>query len=242
MRHIRWACFLALLIGFLLPWPARAQQRAKEDVTLRGRILRPDGSPLANTPIYVDAVDSGFFGGTKRYSGATDGGGNYSFFFEDAKYQGEQTDTDYFLHVKMRSAVNGSQEVDGEYELELLEPVHNAPDMVLWDPAASVQTFERDLHLSYPPRQSSTSGADTYIGNTRIISSRTAHSSTAATSKMPQCCSYRAPQTTSARRAPSITSVSARPDWRRRARWFRSRATRPASPSSPTAGRRRVRS
>ncbi len=173
VRHIRWACFLALVISSLLPGPARAQQRAKEDVTLRGRILRPDGSPLANTPLYVDAVDSGFFGGTKRYSGATDGAGNYSFFFEDAKYQGEQTDTDYYLHVKMRSAVNGSQEVEAEYELELLEPVHNAPDMVLWDPAASVQTFERDLHLSYPPRQSSTNGADTYIGNTRIISSRT---------------------------------------------------------------------
>ena len=48
--------------------PASAQQQPpptapqREDVRLVGRLLRPDGSPLANHPVVVDAVSSGDLG------------------------------------------------------------------------------------------------------------------------------------------------------------------------------------
>lgn len=178
----------ALLLS--LPVTARAQeQREKEDVVLQGRILRPDGTPAANTPVRVD-TKSGFgffnffgtlgfatfacFAGTndlcpiqpgRSWKTVTDANGRYSFTFPDAKYSGEQTDTDYFLSTGIPSRFNPQEAIIGSYELELLTSVHNAPDMRLWDPAVTVKPAEGGYDVDYAPRPGSATHTNVYFGD-----------------------------------------------------------------------------
>ncbi len=184
---------VAALLVVGLPAAARAQEQSPplEDVTLRGRVLRADGSPAANTPLVVDAVnDSGFalfgffatfgmsalscFAGpnelcplpnSKRYRGTTDAKGAYSFTFEDAHYRGQQTDTDYVLSIGVPSRHDESRMVVGSYELELLDAVHNAPDLRLWDPDVTVKPRERAYEVSYEARANSRDGMQVLIGD-----------------------------------------------------------------------------
>jgi hypothetical protein len=194
MRLVSRALVAALLI-LGLPAVARAQEQPPppplEDVTLRGRVLRADGSPAANTPLVVDAVnDSGFaffaffatfgmsafscFAGpnelcpipnSKRFRSTTDANGNYSFTFRNAHRQGQQTDTDYVLSIGVASRHNPSRMILGSYELELLDAVHNAPDLRLWDPAITVTPRERAYEVSYEARAKSRDGLQMVIGD-----------------------------------------------------------------------------
>jgi hypothetical protein len=175
---------------------ARAQEEPPplEDVTLRGRILRPDGRPLANTAVRVDAVkDDGFamfsffftFGfssftcfdpsndlcpipNSERYNSTTDTNGNYSFTFPDAHRQGEQTNTDYYLSVAMPSKVGGDKAAIASYELELWDAVHDAPDLVLWDPSAKVTARERGYSLAFDRRPDSKNKHTALIGKQKF--------------------------------------------------------------------------
>jgi hypothetical protein len=182
-------------------------------VTLRGRVLRADGSPAANAPLVVDAVnDSGFaifgffatFGmstlsclagpnelcpipNSKRVRGTTDAKGAYSFTFHNAHRRGEQTDTDYVLSIGVASRHNQSRLVVGSYELELLDAVHNAPDLRLWDPAVTLAPRERDYQVSYQARAESRDGLQVLIGdqpagsdvaNSRVVDARAVEDST----------------------------------------------------------------
>ncbi|HUR76915.1 MAG TPA: hypothetical protein VMZ22_03130 [Acidimicrobiales bacterium] len=183
MRLIRSASAVALVVAMCAAVPARGQDEAPplEDVTLRGRVLRPDGSPLANTAVRVDAKD-GFslfaffafaftgglsalscFGGPselcpsggKSFFGTTDANGRYSFTFRDAHRRGEQTNTDYTLSVGMASVNGGDKIAVSSYELELLDAVHNAPDLVMWDPAEKVEPKARGYRFTYARRPDS---------------------------------------------------------------------------------------
>lgn len=182
MKFVRRVLVVAFVLGALAPLPARAQQQEPpplEDVTLRGRILRADGQPLANHPVRVDARNgvSGFavFGAiftgglslfscvagpnelcplpnSKSWESTTDGNGAYSFTFANAHRQGEQTNTDYFLRVAAPSAARPNQVVLASYELELWDAVHDAPDMTMWDPVVKVRARERAYEFAYDRR------------------------------------------------------------------------------------------
>ena len=184
VRRIRIAIVAALIGLIALPATARAQQEQPplEDVTLRGRVLRSDGTPLANTALRVDARTGGsglaFFGffftlgfssiscftggselcpipNSKRFNSSTDANGNYSFTFTNAHRRGQQTDTDYILSVGTPSRAGGDKVVVASYELELIDAVHNAPDLVMWDPAVKVTPRARGYELAYPRRPDS---------------------------------------------------------------------------------------
>jgi hypothetical protein len=173
---------------------AQAQEEPPlEDVTLRGRILRPDGKPLANTALRVDAVedDGGFrifsffatFGlstlscfspdsdlcpvgsdDTTRFNSTTDANGRYSFTFPNAHYRGEQTNTDYYLSVAMPSAAGGGRVAVASYELELWDAVHDAPDVVMWDPSVTIKPGAHEYAVAYKPRSQSTNRMRVTIG------------------------------------------------------------------------------
>jgi hypothetical protein len=151
--------------------PVAAQQQPpptappREDVRLVGRLLRPDGAPLAQHPIVVDAVSSGdlgsalfaFFGTfglaciadafvdpssnvcipeggrVTRYSGRTDSAGRYSILLPSAHYVGQESNTDFYLRVAMPPRQGQRSGPAAEYELEVIDPVQEAPDMRLWD-------------------------------------------------------------------------------------------------------------
>ena len=154
------------------PGPVTAQTTL-EDVVLRGRILAPDGSPLADTPVVVDAVnDDGFaivafffslgtstlacldtpsepwpFPNSERFTGVTDGEGRYEFVFPEAHAPGVETDTDCILQVAV--PVEGADfGPRASYELELVDAVHDAPDLRLWDPALTVTVDDGDLNAT----------------------------------------------------------------------------------------------
>ncbi|HVV38199.1 MAG TPA: hypothetical protein VHC63_16445 [Acidimicrobiales bacterium] len=186
----------ALAVMALVAWtaPARAQAPATrgplEDVTLRGRVLNGDGSPVVNTPVRVDAVnDSGFaiagffftaglstlacfsaetrdvcpIPNSKRFASTTDGRGNYAFTFHNAHHRGEQTDTDYILSIGVASKHAADQVVVASYELELKDAVHTAPDLRLWDPAVTLEAEQRDFRVEYAARPSSKNGGQVLI-------------------------------------------------------------------------------
>lgn len=194
VRHIRGVLLAALVLLAGLTPAARAQsdQPPLEDVVLQGRVLRPDGSPLANVPLRVDArkATSGFaifsffftaglstiscfdpssdvciLPNTKTFSSTTDANGHYSFTFPKAKRHGEQTNTDYFLSVAMPSRNGKNAIVIAQYELELLTQVHNAPDVVMWDPKAAIKAGTRDYELVYAPRAQSKNGLQVFVGD-----------------------------------------------------------------------------
>jgi hypothetical protein len=129
---------------------------------------------LAHWPVHVDAVEPGPFGSgtgqSKRYDGMTDAQGNYSFTFPFAKAPGQQTDTDYYLRVKVPSTAHPGQEIAAEYELELLEREHNAPDLVLWDPTFGVTANDRSFVLSVTPRAASKNYAVAFIDEESVAS------------------------------------------------------------------------
>ncbi|HVT79003.1 MAG TPA: hypothetical protein VHD87_18320 [Acidimicrobiales bacterium] len=186
----------ALTVVMLAAWatPARAQTATTrgplEDVTLRGRVLNADGSPVANTPVRVDAVnDSGFaiagffftaglstlacfsaetrdvcpIPNSKRFASTTDANGNYAFTFHNAHHRGEQTDTDYILSIGVASKHAAGQIVVASYELELNDAVHTAPDLRLWDPAVTLDAERRDYRVDYASRPSSKNGGQVLI-------------------------------------------------------------------------------
>lgn len=189
---MRWLLRVLLAVGLLAATPVavRAQEQDPyEDVVMQGRLLRPDGSPAANTPVVV-TTSSGFgffsffatlglstlacFGGAngvcpvqpgKAWHTVTDANGRYSFTFKDAKRPGEQTDTDYFFNAGIASKTNPKTIVVASYELELLTSVHNAPDVTLWDPPVSLTPRELGYEVSYPPRKDSANGARVYFGD-----------------------------------------------------------------------------
>ena len=196
---MRWTLrvLAALLIVMATPVVARAQTAQttqtqppqREDVILQGKVLRPDGSPAANTPVRVD-TSSGFgffnffatlglstlacFGGENElcpiqsghsWETVTDKAGHYSFTFKNAHRVGEQTDTDYTFSVGLASTANPKEVVVGSYELELLTHIHNAPDIKLWDPTVSLEPAEHGYKVSYPPRANSQNNAQLLIGD-----------------------------------------------------------------------------
>ena len=149
----------AVLVGASAPAALAAQTTPLEDVRLRGRILDHAGNPIANHDVRVvanpSAAQIGFtfavftlgFGlpcivdlddcfGDERWSARTDAAGRYDFLFPDAHEPGVETDTDYVLQVASPSGAAA------EYELELIDAVHEAPDLRLWDPEVTVG--ERD--------------------------------------------------------------------------------------------------
>lgn len=185
----------ALVLAALTPTAAHAQTTSSlpplEDVTLRGRVLHPDGAPVANTPVRVDAInDSGFailgfffsagfttltcftadkelcpLPNSKRFASTTDGAGNYSFTFHNAHRRGVQTDTDYVLSIGVASHVGGDAIVVGSYELELKDAMHTAPDLTLWDPTVTLTPGARDYRVAYPSRPSSKNGIAVLFGD-----------------------------------------------------------------------------
>jgi hypothetical protein len=178
-----------------LPSAARAQTTTSlpplEDVTLRGRVLSANGSPVANTPVRVDAVnDSGFAvvgfffsagfstlacftddksmcpaPNSKRFSSTTDANGNYSFTFHNAHRRGIQTDTDYVLSLGVRSATAPDKFVVASYELELQDAVHNAPDLKIWDPTVTIRPSTRAYRVAYKTRPVSKNGVQLLVGD-----------------------------------------------------------------------------
>jgi hypothetical protein len=193
-RGVLLAAAAAVLVA-LTPSAARAQTTTTslpplEEVTLRGKVLRPDGSPLANTALRVDAVnDSGFailgffftaglstlacFAGpnevcplpnSKRFNSTTDAGGNYSFTFHNAHRRGIQTDTDYILSIGLPSRSDPNAVVVASYELELQDAVHPAPDLTVWDPTVSIKPAERGYRIDYARRPVSKNGIEVLIG------------------------------------------------------------------------------
>ena len=185
---------VVVLLG-MTPARARAQTTTTtlpplEDVTLRGRVLAADGSPVANTPLRVDAVnDSGFavlgffftagfstlacFGedkslcplpNSKRFASTTDAHGNYAFTFHNAHRRGIQTDTDYILSIGVPSRHAAASVVVASYELELQDALHDAPDLRMWDPAVTIKPAERDYEFVYDRRPVSKNGGEILFG------------------------------------------------------------------------------
>ena len=139
---------------------------------LAGRILAPDGNPLAGRAISVDAVRPSnlgdalfaFFGtlglacfadafvdpstnvclptdgSVSRYPGRTNRDGAYSFVLPSAHYVGEESNTDFFLRVALPPGEGQRTGPAAEYELEVIDPVHEAPDLRLWDPGMRITT------------------------------------------------------------------------------------------------------
>jgi hypothetical protein len=205
VRLLRGLLAAALIVtAGLSATAAQAQEEPPlEDVTLRGRILRPDGKPLANTPLRVDAVkDEGFalfsffatFGlstltcfapesaacpipSSKRFNSTTDADGRYSFTFPNAHYRGEQTNTDYYLSVAMPSAAGGGRVVVGSYELELWDAVHDAPDVVMWDPSLTIKPGAHDYGVEYKPRPQSSNRVRVTIGDDALAGALTGQGS-----------------------------------------------------------------
>lgn len=135
-----------------------------EDVTLRGRILRPDNTPLARTAIYAESVKpSGFLSGarTTRFDARTDAQGRYRFVFKKAHKRGEQTNTDYFVHVALGK-------IAASYELELQDAVHDAPDLVLWDPEFSVTPSGEDYAVALTERTGLRTSVSAEVGDAVI--------------------------------------------------------------------------
>lgn len=135
-----------LVVVLALLGACSASRASLEDVALLGRILMPNGDPLANRAIYVEAVKpSGLLSGEKttRFDTTTDAKGRYRFVFKNAHEQGKQTDTDYFLHASL-GALRAS------FELELRDAVHEAPDLKLWEPIFSVTPSGEDYTVSLP--------------------------------------------------------------------------------------------
>jgi hypothetical protein len=182
-----------LVATLLAPRAAAAQTTTTlpplEDVILRGRVLNADGSPVTNAALRVDAVnDSGFavvgfffslgfstlscFGAdkelcpvpnSKRFNGSTDAQGNYSFTFHNAHRRGIQTDTDYVLSIGVPAKSGADKFVVASYELELQDPVHNAPDLRMWDPSVSISPGEREYRVAYKRRPVSKNGGQILV-------------------------------------------------------------------------------
>jgi MYXO-CTERM domain-containing protein len=188
MRLARVIVALVALALLATPAVARAQTTTTlpplEDVTLRGRILNANGTPLANAHVVVDAVNDsgiaavGFFTtlgfslltclapntpdrelcpvpNSKRFKANTDAGGRYALTFKNAHRRGIQTDTDYVLSVGVPSQALTGAFVVASYELELQDAVHNAPDLRVWDPAVTLSPTERAYRVAYKTRPNS---------------------------------------------------------------------------------------
>lgn len=139
-----------------------------EDVRLRGRVLDEAGRPAANAEVTVTAnppaagvfflfaastlalglpcvvmIDECF--GDEQWRTRTDGDGRYDFLFPEAHEEGVETDTDYVLQVRASSGAAA------EYELELIDAVHEAPDLRVWDPEVAVGERDGRTSVEFEP-------------------------------------------------------------------------------------------
>lgn len=157
MRLLRGACVLALVLGACSSEPNPVpSNEAFEDVVLQGRVIYADGSPVTNAKVNVDAVSSsGIFNSNKSsqtFEGEIDADGRYRFTFPHAHRRGQQTDDDYYFEVTTPSRRDPHQDLFASYELELLDAVHNAPDVVMWDPTTAALAQNQNYVFGFDPK------------------------------------------------------------------------------------------
>lgn len=156
--------FLVVLFVIVAAGCSSGDHAPLEDVALQGRILRADGTPLANTGIYVESVKpSHLLTGEKktRFTATTDARGRYRFVFPKAHEVGKQTNTDYFLH-----ASSGNLRVS--YELELKDAVHEAPDLTFWDPELLVGSSGGDYAYRLTELPGGYTSVSAMVGDTEL--------------------------------------------------------------------------
>jgi hypothetical protein len=149
----------------------------RRDATLTGRILGPDGAPLAGAAVTVvesrsslgldDALAAVFTlgiacissaldcSGDDRVvdSGTTDGEGRYSLTLPDAYLPGFETDEDWVLQVGRAPVAGELTGPSSSYELEVNTEVQEAPDLALWDGTPMVTATGGLLEVAVPSRR-----------------------------------------------------------------------------------------
>ena len=147
----------------------------RQDATLIGRILGPDGSPLAGAPVTVIESRSGFgldaalaaiftlgiacvasptvcdTGDRVIDSATTDADGRYELTLPEAYLPGFETDEDWVLQVGRAPVAGELTGPSSSYELEVNTRVHEAPDLVVWDGTPAITDAGGLLRIAIPP-------------------------------------------------------------------------------------------
>ena len=147
---------------------------ARRDATLTGRVVGPDGSPLAGAPVTVVEGRSGFgldaaltaiftlgiacvasptacdLGGRVADAGTTDAEGRYELTLPGAHLPGFETDEDWVLQVGRAPVAGELTGPSSSFELEVNTAVHEAPDLAVWDGTPTVTTVGDLLRIALP--------------------------------------------------------------------------------------------
>jgi hypothetical protein len=158
----------------------------RQDATLEGRVLAPDGRPLSGVSISVVRTNTGFklgrvieavvtFGLSCVASpddcpfrneevvdtAVTDADGHYALTLPHAYLPGYETDDDWVASVGRAPTTAEAAGPSSAYELEVNAEVQAAPDLALWDADPTVSTAGDQLVVRLPRLQGAAAAGTT---------------------------------------------------------------------------------
>ena len=149
-----------LLSTAAAPSVGRQTAPAPADAEVVGRVVDPDGSPVAGLDVGIVETDTGvhIFSSPPSYtvdSTTTGLDGGYAGLLPGAYVAGTETDADWIVTASRRPGPGQAAGAESSFEFEVNTAVQEAPPLPFWDvsPTVSIEGYEAtvDLPGTAPP-------------------------------------------------------------------------------------------